>query len=144
MVSVSRLKMNNALKKIVIPYLREHHFKGSFPHFRRKNNTHMDLITFQFNRYGGSFVVELATCPLIGLTTSWGEDIPFNKVTAHDVSSRYRLIQDLENESNASNQWFNYEDMTSEQQFEQVAYTVKHLLHIDDPNWVYQLLQGKM
>ncbi|MFJ7406290.1 MULTISPECIES: DUF4304 domain-containing protein [unclassified Lysinibacillus] len=73
-LSHSRLLMIKALKKLVVPYLREHGFKGSFPHFRRQNEEHMDVITFQFNRYGGSFVVEVAICGKDGFTTSWGTE----------------------------------------------------------------------
>ena len=90
-LSDSRLLMIKALKKLVVPYLREHGFKGSFPHFRRQNEENIDLVTFQFNRYGGSFVFELAVCGKNGTTMSWGEVVPPNKVTAHDVGDRFRL-----------------------------------------------------
>ncbi len=62
MSSEQRKNMDLAIKHIVVPILREQRFKGSFPHFRRKNENNIDLITFQFNRWGGSFVVELAKC----------------------------------------------------------------------------------
>ena len=52
MASNEREMMNNALKKVAIPFLREQGFKGSLPHFRRKNETNIDLITFQFNKVG--------------------------------------------------------------------------------------------
>ncbi|MEY8738422.1 DUF4304 domain-containing protein [Bacillales bacterium AN1005] len=60
MASIERKKMDNALKQVVIPTLREQGFKGSLPHFRRINENNIDLITFQFNKWGGSFIVELA------------------------------------------------------------------------------------
>ena len=121
MMNLQREQMNTALKTIVVPHLRAHQFKGSFPHFRRKHDTHIDLITFQFNRYGGSFVVECAICPKDGVTTYWGEHIPPNKVTAHDVNERYRLQHDDE-------QWFNYEQFDTMLQFEQLALVVmQHL-----------------
>ncbi|WP_144697743.1 DUF4304 domain-containing protein [Fictibacillus phosphorivorans] len=47
--------MDAALKQVVIPILREQGFKGSLPHFRRVNKKNIDLITFQFNRWGGYF-----------------------------------------------------------------------------------------
>lgn len=121
MMNLQREQMNTALKTIVVPHLRAHQFKGSFPHFRRKHDTHIDLITFQFNRYGGSFVVECAICPKDGVTTYWGEHIPPNKVTAHDVNERYRLQHDDE-------QWFNYEQFDTMLQFEQLALVVKQHL----------------
>nr|WP_268888411.1 DUF4304 domain-containing protein [Heyndrickxia shackletonii] len=42
--------MISALKKIVVPELRERGFKGSFPHFRRIFENKIDLITFQFDK----------------------------------------------------------------------------------------------
>ena len=132
----TRLAMNTALKNVVVPHLREHGFKGSLPHFRRKQQTHIDLITFQFNRYGGSFVVELTTCPVEGVLNCWGEQIPFNKLIAHDVNTRYRLTTG----TTATDKWFDYETCTNDQQFEVVAYAVKQLLHIHEPNWIPKLL----
>lgn len=83
--------MDMTLKKIVIPELREQGFKGSFPHFRRGNESNLDLITFQFNKRVGSFVVELASCPKDGTIMYWGEIIPPYKVNAHHINKRFRL-----------------------------------------------------
>ena len=124
----NRVDMINALKKSVIPYLREYGFKGSFPHFRRQNEENIDLITFQFNRYGGSFVVELTSCPKESVTMSWGEVIPPNKVTAHDVGNRYRLKEDKDEYGT----WFDYENAQSEEDLNLVALKVKSLLHVSD------------
>lgn len=55
------------------------------------NENNIDLITFRFNRWIGSFIVELATCPTEGATIHWGEQIPPNKVTAHHINKRFRL-----------------------------------------------------
>lgn len=133
-----RLVMINALKKIVVPYLREQGFKGSFPHFRRQNEDNMDLITFQFNRYGGSFIVELAVCAKDGITMSWGEKILPNKVTVHDVNERYRLGA---NEKKSSDHWFSYENAKNEKDFDLVASKVWSLLHVSDHNWIKNLFE---
>lgn len=103
-MNIHRQQMNTARISIVVPHLKAHCFKGTFPHFRRKHDTHIDLIKFQFNRYGGSFVVECTICPADGVTMSWGEHILPNKVTAHDVSERYRLQHEQ-----AISPWFDYE-----------------------------------
>ena len=66
-----RKMMGFALKKVVLPVLRKQKFKGLLPNFRRKNEKNIDLITFQFSRLGGSFVVEIATCPIEGVTMYW-------------------------------------------------------------------------
>ena len=136
MTTNTRQNMTNSIKEIVVPYLREHGFKGSFPHFRRQHEDYIDLITFQFNRYGGSFVVELAICPADGVTTSWGEEIPPNKVTAHDVSERHRLS---ENENDPAFDWFVYEEAKSKEDYDIVATKVKNLLRISDVNWIKNL-----
>ena len=52
--------MNDALKEIVVPLMRKLHFKGSFPHFYRELDRHVDLLSFQFRLAGGSFVAELS------------------------------------------------------------------------------------
>lgn len=133
-MNIQRQQMNKALKQIVVPYLRAHNFKGSFPHFRRKQLTHIDLITFQFNRYGGSFVVELTTCPLTGVVDCFGVPIPFQKLTALDRSERYRLI------ANDHSEWFDYELYEMEEQFETLAYFVKERLPLEEPQGIQQCL----
>ena len=51
----------------------------------------MDLLTFQFSRSGGKFVVELSQCGPDGYTTRWGEHIAPGEVTAHHLDRRQRL-----------------------------------------------------
>ncbi|WP_226671140.1 DUF4304 domain-containing protein [Metabacillus litoralis] len=138
MSSEHRKNMNLAIKGMIVPVLREQGFKGSFPHFRRKNEKNIDLVTFQFNRWGGSFVVELAICPLEGVTMHWGEEIPPNKVTAHDVNKRLRLGAVSEEEDGI---WFTYENSKTQKDFEQVASDVLGLLNTSDRNWISMLLK---
>ncbi|MDN3015675.1 DUF4304 domain-containing protein [Paenibacillus sp. BSR1-1] len=99
-MAVERDSMVSSLKKIVIPFLRENGFKGSIPHFRRIKENKIDLVTFQFDRYGGGFVIEVAVCPPDGVTTHWGKKVPPNKVTAHDINNRPRLN---------GGEWFRYD-----------------------------------
>jgi Domain of unknown function (DUF4304) len=132
MSSNERKMMDSALKKVVIPVLRKQGFKGSFPHFRRMNEINIDLITFQFNRWGSSFVIELATCPLEGVTLYWGEQIPPNKVTAHDLAKRYRLGAKSEEDDGI---WFSFENTK-----QKVVYCVLELLNTSDRLWIHSLL----
>lgn len=136
MSSVERKMMDNALKKAVIPVLRKQGFKGSLPHFRRNNENNIDLITFQFSSWGGSFVVELATCPLEGATMSWGDPISPNKVTAHHINTRFRLGANSEDEDGI---WFDFENAKKEEDFEKVAMCVLDLLDIEDLLWISSL-----
>ncbi|WP_108992311.1 DUF4304 domain-containing protein [Paenibacillus agaridevorans] len=102
-MSVERDKMIRSLKDIVIPRLRERGFKGTFPHFRRETEKKIDLLTFQFDKYGGCFIIEIAVCSPEGHTHHWGEKVPPNKVTAHDLHPNNRLrIGDKD-------EWFRYD-----------------------------------
>ena len=103
-MSISRTNMISILKKNVVPELRQRGFKGSFPHFRRITNKKIDLITFQFDRYGGGVVIEIGVCSPEGFIHYWGEKVPPNKVTAHDLSPNNRLRL-KENEG----EWFRYD-----------------------------------
>ncbi len=133
-----RKMMDNALKKIVVPVLRKQEFKGSLPHFRRKNEKNIDLITFQFSRWGGSFVVEIATCPIEGVTMYWGENILPNKVTAHHLNDRFRLGAKSKDEE-GEGIWFDFENAKTEEEYEKVASNVLGLLNTSDRLWISNL-----
>lgn len=102
-----RAAMNAALKNIVISVLREKGFTGSFPHFRRLHVARVDLLTFQFDKWGGGFVVEIASGSIDGWTTHWGEHIPANKLTAHDLRYRKRIQACEDPETDV---WFRFDD----------------------------------
>ena len=56
-----REKVNKEIKTVIVPELRKLNFKGSFPHFKRIfDDGKVDYLSFQFNKYGGSFIIELA------------------------------------------------------------------------------------
>jgi hypothetical protein len=95
------------LKRVVQPVLRSSGFGGSFPHYRRMGNDSIDLVTFQFNRHGGSFVIEAARCPSTGITTHRGKHIPPTEVRAHDVLIRKRLRPKTEPDN--CDYWFEFD-----------------------------------
>jgi hypothetical protein len=100
--------MISALKAVVVPRLRESGFLGSFPHFRRPKAACIDLLTFQFDKKGGGFLVEIAQCPVDGITTHWGKHIGPDKVTAWDVTSTQRVRLKPHAGSNTDS-WFRYD-----------------------------------
>jgi hypothetical protein len=103
--------MDASLKSIVVPHLRELGFSGSFPHFRRIKENGIDLISFQFDKYGGGFVIEVSHCPPGGITTSWGKEIPPDKVQAWDMPFNLRLrIQPGTGHGPGS--WFRYDTLS--------------------------------
>ena len=105
----SRDKMDKSLSEIVVPVLRQLEFKGSFPHFRRIKSDRINLLTFQFDRSGGGFVIEIANCRPDGFTTYWGLDIKPNKLTAHDMNKRKRIQSNMETDSSLTEDWFRYD-----------------------------------
>lgn len=107
-----RQKMNLALKESVVPKLREKGFKGSLPHFRRILETEIHLLTFQFDRYGGGFVIELAKTENKPFETPWGKKIETSKLTAHDFYKRIRIHPQGTLRSSTTDDWFRY-DKTS-------------------------------
>ncbi|MCT4784025.1 MULTISPECIES: DUF4304 domain-containing protein [Exiguobacterium] len=123
MLSQQRKDMMAILKREVVPYLRSYQFNGSFPHFRRLQSNQIDLVTFQFNRHGGSFIIVLAQAPATGIQTYWGEQITPQKMTAQDVDieARRRLGSHTPYEDGI---WFSYESAQSEQDYMRVAQQV--------------------
>ena len=104
-MSAEREKMIETLKEHLVPVLKARGFKGSFPHFRRPTGTAIHLLTFQFDKWGGGFIVEIASCPVEGVTMHWGEHIPPTKVTAQHITHRLRLgASDAK-----SDHWFRYD-----------------------------------
>ncbi|MEC4168752.1 MULTISPECIES: DUF4304 domain-containing protein [unclassified Pseudomonas] len=116
---MEREKIDAALKEHVVPVLRSMGFKGSFPHFRRNTGQQIDLLTFQFDKHGGGFVIEVAVSPTEGVTLHWGEQIPAAKVVATHLhpNKRIRLGAAMEGDH-----WFRYDNKgTRTTRFEDTA-----------------------
>ena len=108
-MSEARDKMIAALKKIVVPTLRDMGFRGSFPHFRRHRDEQLDLLTFQFSQWGGSFVVEIAYCPAAGSTLHTGEHVAPDKARVHHQQYGSRLRLGVQPPPNNRDHWFQFE-----------------------------------
>tara|TARA_R110001583_G_scaffold172166_1_gene325868 strand:- start:111 stop:542 length:432 start_codon:yes stop_codon:yes gene_type:complete len=108
-MSTERNKMIESLKKIVIPELRNLNFKGSFPHFRRTENEKTNLLTFQFDRSGGGFIIELANWNKSEFKNYWDKIIPLNKLTAHDLNKRQRIHANSLTKKSGIEKWFRYD-----------------------------------
>jgi hypothetical protein len=70
-----RKDMLAALRTYVLPELRARGFRGSLPQLRRASIESIDLITVQFDKWGGGFIIEIARCEPTGVTTHWGKQI---------------------------------------------------------------------
>jgi Domain of unknown function (DUF4304) len=109
LMTPSRKEVLAALREHLVPRLRQRGFRGSLPHLRRTRATQIDLLTVQFNRTGGSFIIEIAKCDPTGTTMHWGEHIPPHKVTAHDLhpKRRHRLGSPAPGEDG---RWFHFDN----------------------------------
>ncbi|MEF0938929.1 DUF4304 domain-containing protein [Rhizobium sp. BR 362] len=103
--------MVRELQASVVPCIRRTGFTGSFPHFRRIGVQSIDLLTFQFDRNGGGFLVEIARCPPDGVVTPWGERIGPNKVKAWDLNpTRRRRV--VVRETGRVEDWFRFDQQS--------------------------------
>ena len=128
-----RKEMDAEIKSKVVPVLREKGFKGSMPHFRRPTNEGIDLLTFQFDKYGGGFLIEVSRCETKGITTYWGKKILPNKVTAHDLNPDKRFRIQPHN-----SHWFRFDDG----QYNEVTKEVINNLEKAEAWWKENAQQG--
>lgn len=97
-----------AIKEIVIPFLRSKNFKGSYPHFRRENDSQLNLLTFQFSLYSSKFVVEISNCPKDGYTTSWGKILKPSECRVNYMGHRSRIGS----KKHKTDYWYDFEKET--------------------------------
>ena len=144
MENLARQKMVSSLSEFVIPILRQKGFKGSFPHFRRITSDRINLLTFQFDRYGGGFVIEIANCGVKGITTAWGEEIQPNKVSAHYINKRKRIQANMDTSSSLTDDWFRYDkDLPGVNDiYKNVCMNVLSKLSIAEDYWKNEELKG--
>ena len=83
--------MRRVLNKTMVPKLKDRGFTGKMPHFRRVLDSRIDVLGVQFNRYGGSFVIEIGSCGMSGVTHPGGDHIPAEKVRHYDIPTNRRL-----------------------------------------------------
>ena len=111
---------------------------GKFPDFQRFENGNLQLLSIEFDKYGGGFFLEFACQPPGDLETSWGEVILEKDLTlAHaGFEGRARLQQNGQANS-LSEDWFRYENL-SETEIEKLVQYVSSLI-----NQINEWLRGK-
>lgn len=101
-------KMRAALKKLVIPNLLEKGFEGKYPHYKKIYDDRIELLSFDTNKYGNSFTVEVSTVFLPSskrnnnFCDSKNKD--YDNATVWDTNYRYRLKGMFDG-------WFYYTDV---------------------------------
>jgi Domain of unknown function (DUF4304) len=105
-MTTGRKAMLQRLQQRLVPALRELGFSGSLPHFARIRRDSLDLLSVQFDKWGGGFVVEIARVPPEGLP-GWTE-VPLEKLTSYHLplTARARLQQ---SRRPLTEGWFRYD-----------------------------------
>ena len=97
----NRQIMLKALNKNVILSLLEQGFTGKYPHYKREKDDCIELISFDTNKWGGSFNIEVSAIFLNSEFTNCLSDTIAEDVW--DTSHRYRL-------DGMPDGWFYYND----------------------------------
>lgn len=95
-------------KHRTISVLRQNGFTGSFPHFRRIRESQIDLLSIQFDKYGGGYRICLSKCPTQNIKDILNKNVEPRKTTAWHFGDRY--VSD----------WLRYDD-ASEDKIQTVA-----------------------
>jgi hypothetical protein len=109
-------RMKRALAKLVLAPLLEAGFTGSHPHLRRTVGVRMELVSFQTDKWGGGFLIELATCPSKNIRDWAGQRVAAARVTAHHMAERVRLPKVVNRRA-----WYRYDTSTDEARFDKIA-----------------------
>ena len=106
-ISETNEAMRKALGRIFTPELKRRGFTGKMPHFRRILDARVDVLGVQFNRHGGSFVVEIGSCGTNGIQHSAENYVPADKIRYYDLPGRLRLGSNL-NSNLHRDHWFSF------------------------------------
>jgi hypothetical protein len=119
--------MRKSLKKILVPALKETGFNGKGWNFQRSSGS-LDLLSVQFWKYGGQFILEAARQPRGDFHTSWGEVVPEAQVTVAHISPHKRArLEQLD--TAAAFSWFTFQDFGDDQsRYDALARQVIELL----------------
>ncbi len=118
-----RVLMISVLKEVIVPEVRKIGFTGTFPHFRKKEDEIIGLLSFQFSNWGGGFVVEIGKANKDTLSKS-GKDIPFEKLNHTYAQYRTRIKP----KGIKGDYWYSYEMFKNDKEFEKLAEFIIPLL----------------
>lgn len=98
--------MKKYLNANVIQALLSQGFTGNYPHFQRKQSGCIELITFQTNKYGGAFTLEVSAVFPDKENKNLAENKDLNEepLSVWHTNKRYRL-------KGMHNGWFYYHDL---------------------------------
>ena len=103
---VNREIMLSALKEHTFPLMKERGFTGKHPNFRRKLDNCIELISFQANKWGGSFTIEVSAVFPGSADSNYTlyEGVTEDTFCVESTNKRYRLPGMYDG-------WFYYRDV---------------------------------
>ena len=131
-----RRAVDASLKRFTVPLLRERGFKGSYPHFYRNLDDHVDLLTFQFRLDGSSFVVEISYADAERSNVTFRPETPVEKLQASATRKRYRLGS--REKRGPDGEWLQLSHgplTTDARHFSKLALRVNELLLVEGEAW---------
>lgn len=128
----NRPLIDKALKDEIVPFLREMGFKGTYPNFFRERGEHVDLLVFQFNKWGGSFVVEISYTDREGKNIYLDKNAEPEKLRVSDTEDRLRLNP----KNDDTDYWFEYgEEELPKERIQSIIAEVKKCLETQAEEW---------
>ena len=101
-------------------------FLDEFPEFNRTEKEELQLLSVQFDKWGGGFFLEFARHPLGPKLMSWGETVPEEELTViHAPFDTRARLQEWGSKSSDREHWFRYEGLSAEECATLVEYVVK-------------------
>jgi hypothetical protein len=123
-------KMREAMRKLFVPVIQKSGFSGTFPHFRRRIEDELHLVTVLFGKFGGSFCLEFGRHPAGDRRMPWGDVISENTLeVAYVPVLERRRLQAVGGNHSGFEHWFGYEklDPADAKAFILLAHKVSHL-----------------
>ena len=104
--------MQSALKEHTFTLLKEQGFTGKHPNFRRKFDNCIELISFQTNKWGGSFAIEVSAVFPNSSNTNYNlyAGVTEDAIGVEATNERYRLPGMYDG-------WFYYRDVYRKRTF---------------------------
>jgi len=131
-----RRDIDTQLKKLTVPLLRQRGFKGSYPHFYRDIDGHVDLVMFQFRSDGSSFVVEISYADPDRRNVYFRPETPVDRLQVSATSKRRRLGKSATGE--VDSEWLKLDHglrTTQARHFSKLALRVNDLLLREAEPW---------
>jgi hypothetical protein len=122
--------IRKAFKRHMLPGLASIGFVGRMPNFQRLFPDSQDLLTIQYHKYGGSFILEFGRRQRGSLQTSWGPLVAEEKVEVIYLPTNQRArLQEVESQASDLFAGFSFQHFDEDEQaYEALAIRVLGLL----------------